>query len=113
MESSQIAHSFKGHDSEPYIVSSSLSDLEESDGVAPRKVTRGLFPSYSRVFQSVPTTIQVVTVTSTTTSFSLIASAIKKPVAIASLTLVPEVDAVESSKTYGGALCLPPGYVVC
>ena len=115
MEASRIARDYKENDSESYVVSSSFSDFEEPDRVAPREIVEGLFPSYSRVLPRVPTTIQVVTVTSTTTSFSLIASAVKKPVVIATLITIPSAAGppVISATTTGGVLCLPPGYVVC
>jgi len=112
MEISRTALSYNEQDSKPYVVSSSLSDLQESDVVAPRQFVGGLFPTYSKVFPSVPTSILVVTVTSTTTSFSLIASPVKKPIVIATPVTVPGTVA-GFSLTRGGVLCLPPGFVVC
>jgi len=81
MEASRIARDYKENDSESYVVSSSFSDFEESDRVAP----------------------------------SLIASAVKKPVVIATLITIPSAAGppVISATTTGGVLCLPPGYVVC
>ena len=94
-----MARNLNEPNSEPYFISSSFSDDQaESDVVAPRQFVGGLFPSYSKVFPRIPTSIQVVTVTSTTTSFSLIASAVKKPFTIAA----------------SGALsCVPPGFILC
>ena len=84
MEASRIARfNYDEQDLKPYVISSSFSDLRESDVVAPRQFGGGLFPSYSRVFPSVPTSIQVVTVTSTTTSLFLTASPVKKTVTLA------------------------------
>ena len=104
MEASRIVRNYNDHDPEPYVISSSLSDFQESDVVAPRNVV-GVLPS-------VPTSIQVVAVTSMTTSFSLIVSAVKKPViAIATLNIVSGA-AVGQSLTFGGVLCLPPGFAV-
>ena len=114
IETSRIARNYDEQDLEPYAISSSFSDHEKSNVVAPRQFVGGLFPSYSKVFPSVPTSIQIVTVTSTTTSFSLIASAVKKPVTIAALTAVP--DPLDSKKVlgpFGGLLCLPLGHIVC
>ena len=109
METSRIARNYYEQDLEPYAISSSFSDHEKSNVVAPRQFVGGLFPSYSKVFPSVPTSIQIVTVTSTTTSFSLIASAVKKPVTIALLAVQAEGPAPAT----GGLICIPFGYIIC
>jgi len=99
METSRIARTYnEKQDSEPYVISSSFSDLKESDAVAPRQFAGGLFPSYSKVFPNVPTSIQVVMVTSTTTSFFLTASPVKKPFTLADP---------------GVLKCMPTGFVAC
>lgn len=74
--------------------------------VSPRQFVGGLFPSYSKLFSNVPTSVQVVMVTSTTTSFSLVASVVKKPVAVATVITVPGSALANGSPgplvTYGG-----------
>ena len=52
MEASRIARDYKENDSESYVVSSSFSDFEEPDRVAPREFVGGLFPSYSKLYRS-------------------------------------------------------------
>ena len=94
METSRIARDYDEKSADPYVLSSSFLDLqEESDDVAtPRQI------SFSNAFPNVPKSTLVITVTSTTTSFSFVASTVKKP-----FTLGPPAILT----------CLPPGFVVC
>jgi len=91
MESSRIPRNYNEQDSEPYVISSSFLDRQESDAVAPRQFVKGVFPF-------IQTSTLVITSTTTSTSFNLVALTVKKP-----FTLAP-----------GAALtCLPPGFAVC
>ena len=94
METSRKVRNDDEQNSGPYVLSSSFLDLqEESDVAIPRRV------GFSQAFPIViPKSTLVVTATTTTTSFSFVASTVKKPFTIAAA---------------GVLSCLPPGFVVC
>ncbi len=101
MESTRIARNYYEHDSQPMVLSSLLDLMQESGNnevIAPRNnLMRGFFQNNSNV----PTTITVVTVNSTFTSYSFLnATTVKKPFNL--------LGTATSAIT-----CIPPGFTFC